>query len=145
MTVLFGTRYAPRNGKSDDVGSTSISDASLTRQEFAAECDINLIMARYLKTGVFPPGLPIGRYADFSDVGDYREALEILDVAREQFAGLPAKIRDEFGNDPAKFLEAVRNPENRERFAELGMLSEEATAAIKAKNVAKPPPKEEKA
>lgn len=106
------------------VDGLSCDDESRTKQEFKDECDINRIMARALRSGQFPPAVSVGRYGDFSEVGDYQEALARVEYAREQFAGLPAKTREKFGNDPARFLEAVPKM-SREEALELGLLKDE--------------------
>ena len=48
---------------------------SLARQSEKAYSDINVIMRKYVKTGVLPPQTREGFFADVSKVGDYREAL----------------------------------------------------------------------
>lgn len=90
-------------------------DKSLTRQSEAKDCDINVIVARFEKTGQLPL-FEEGFYADVSEVGDYRSALEKVEMAERAFMALPAKIREEYGNDPAVFLDAlVTDPQLRER------------------------------
>lgn len=95
---------------------------SLTRQSAAAECDINGILARFAKTGVFThvnPGQ--GIYVDVSKVGDYQSALASVARAEELFAALPAKVRKRFENDAAAFLDFCSKPENQAEGAELGL------------------------
>lgn len=98
----------------------------MTHQEFKDECDINQIMARSLRSGTFPPAVAVGRYGDFSEAGDFQEAQELLARSEGQFAGLPAKVRERFKNDPAQFLNWVERVENLDEAQELGLLSEEA-------------------
>lgn len=93
---------------------------SLTRQEFADECDINKLMAQYEKTGLFPlsvnPGEP--RYLDVSNVPDLMQAHDILQNATASFMSLPATTRRDFDNDPMKFIAFAENPENIEKMRE---------------------------
>jgi len=95
---------------------------SRTRQEFAAECDINTIMARYERTGVVshvaarPPA-----YLDLSDVPDLMGALAVLEAAGAAFDGLPAHIRREFDNDVPKFVAFAEDPANIDRLREWGL------------------------
>lgn len=93
---------------------------SLTRQEFAEECDINMLMAQYEKTGFLPANVnrTEPRYLDVSDVPDLPRALEILKDTTEAFMSLPATVRREFDNDPVKFIEFAENPENLEKMRE---------------------------
>lgn len=111
---------------------------SMTHQEFKDECDINRIMDRAMKTGVFPPSVDVGRYGDFSDVGDFQEANELLSRVREQFAGLPAKVRDKFENDASKFLAWIDSKDfNLEDAHDMGILKEESSSKIIASRAAK--------
>lgn len=92
---------------------------SLTRQEFAAECDINNLMAQYEKTGMLPAttaGEP--RYLDVSDVPDLMQAHAILAEATSAFMLLPATVRRDFDNDPVKFISFAENPENLDKMRE---------------------------
>lgn len=97
---------------------------SLTRSEFADECDINSIMARYEKTGVMPgqalPNQP-PMYLDLTEVPDYRSALEQVMEAQEAFMRLPAKARAEFDNDPAQFVQFAADPANIEQMRSWGL------------------------
>lgn len=87
---------------------------SLTRQEFAAECDINNLMAQFEKTGILPTHQNAGepRYLDVSDVPDLQLAHNILNDATTAFMSLPATVRRDFDNDPIKFINFAENPEN---------------------------------
>lgn len=99
---------------------------SLTRQEFAEDCDINAIMARYEKTGVVShvnQRQPL--YLDLSAVPDYHTAMIQLDAAEAAFMSLPAKVRREFDNDPGKFVAYAENPDNIARMREWGLAAPE--------------------
>lgn len=118
------------------IGAVDFRQAqSMTKQEHKAECDINNIMARYLNTGVFPDTVKVGRYGDFSEAPEFRDALHLIREAKEQFAGLPSKVRQRFRNNPEEFLEFVRDPKNLDEAKDLGLLSDEAVAREKAKVV----------
>lgn len=70
--------------------------------------DINSILRRYDATGMISHvarGVPT--YMDVSEVGDYRTAMEHLRATESFFMGLPAKVREKFGNDPVEFIDAV--------------------------------------
>lgn len=96
---------------------------SLTRQEFAEECDINHLMAKYEKTGLLPSHMNKAepRYLDVSDVPDLRTALDLLDQSTAAFMALPATVRREFDNDPVKFVEFAQDPENIEQLRTWGL------------------------
>lgn len=87
-----------------------------TRQEFADECDINVLLAQYEKTGVlshFNQGQP--DYFDATSVPDLQESLDIVRRAEQAFMTLPAKVRAEFENDPLKFVAFAEKPDNLEQ------------------------------
>jgi phage internal scaffolding protein len=99
-------------------------EPSLTKQSFSDECDINVIMARYEKTGVLSSENPISpSYGDFTDVVDYDESLRIVMDADEAFMSLPAKVRARFQNDPSEVIEFVRDPANRSEAVALGLIA----------------------
>lgn len=96
---------------------------SMTRQEFADECDVNMLMARYEKTGVFPfpDGNASPRYLDLSDIPDFQTAMQVMIDANAAFMSLPATVRREFDNDPAKFVDYASDPEHLEQLREWGL------------------------
>lgn len=122
--MKFYTAYDPP----PEVGVDCSVEPDLTKQEFKDECDINVIMARYIRTGVLPPGIGVGMYGDFSDIGSYQEALQIIERASEQFAAQPSGVRDRFNHSPEAFLEFVMNPDNRAEAQKLGLLKDEKPA-----------------
>lgn len=87
---------------------------SLTRQEFADECDINLLMAQYEKTGIIPSSMNnnVPQYLDVSDVPDLMHANNVLIEATAAFMALPANVRREFDNDAIQFVKFAQDPEN---------------------------------
>lgn len=104
------------------VVETENKEPSRTLQEFADECDINAIMARYEKTGVvnhYNTKQP--RYLDLTDVPDFQASLNLLRVADEAFASLPANVRKTFDNDPAKFVEFAQDEKNLDQMREWGL------------------------
>lgn len=102
-------------------------EPSLTKQSFAADADINNIMARYAQTGylVDPLSVPVRRpsFGDFSSVPDFHEAQEVLAKSYEHFDSLPAVVRDRFENDPVKLLDFLSDESNRDEAVRLGIVS----------------------
>lgn len=118
-TIPFKTRY--ENHDESDYGIT-FSEPSLTQQQFKDETDINNIVNGMARNGVMPQymaGTPI--YGDFTDAGDYQEALNLVMHAREQFDALPSGVREKFMNDPARFYEFANNPKNEEALVDMGL------------------------
>jgi len=114
-----------------------------TKQSFRDECDINIIMSRYLKTGIIDfVSKHSPQYLDL-DGQDFTEAMLIVAEAKSLFQDLPSAIRTEFENDPAKFLDFVHDPENLPRMEEMGLLKPGAklgTPPIPAASAAQPTP-----
>lgn len=95
---------------------------SMTRQEFAEECDINTIMAKYEAGGAIShvnKAEPM--FVDWTQVPDLREGLDIFRGASEAFYSLPAKVRRDFDNDPAEFVKFAQDPANLEKMREYGL------------------------
>lgn len=93
-----------------------------TRQEFADECDINVLLASYEKTGVLNHyNATRPDYLDVSEVPDLQSALEIVEKARTAFMTLPAKVRAEFENDPVKWMDYAQDPANLEQMRLWGL------------------------
>lgn len=97
-------------------------ESSKTRQEFMDDCDVNVLMDRFEKTGMIPNGNPAApRYLDVSDVPDLRQSLQILSEAEDAFMSLPAKVRGTFDNDPLKFIEFAQDPKNLDELRSMGL------------------------
>lgn len=95
---------------------------SMTKQSHKDECDVNIIVARFLKTGVLPENGREPRYGDVSSM-DFQEAMLIVADARSAFEALPALVRERFKNDPADMLRFCEDPANRAEAASLGLMS----------------------
>ncbi|UDN67776.1 internal scaffolding protein [robinz microvirus RP_115] len=98
-------------------------EPSRTRQEFADECDINVLMRKFEATGIVShvdSRTPM--YLDVSDgVLPLAEALDVVRAADAAFMSLPARVRAEFDNDPVSFVEYAGDPANLERMREWGL------------------------
>ncbi|WNK13774.1 MAG: internal scaffolding protein [Microvirus sp.] len=106
----------------------SFPEQGITKQEFKNECDINIIMKQFERTGVITHmnnnGAP--RYLEVGGT-DFQDAMQTVAAARETFDGLPSKIRDRFDNSPQKFLDFFQDPKNAQEGVELGLLEPPAT------------------
>lgn len=112
---------------------------SMARAEFAAECDINTIMARYEKTGQLPVNGREPVYLDsFAVPGDLMGTLAALEQATEGFMTLPASIRRNFENDPRRFVAFVEDRSNLPQLREWG-LAAPAAPAVPSSPAAPPP------
>lgn len=107
----------------EHVGIEYVNDEpSMTRQEFAAECDINVLMAHYEKNAVLPPqNRREPQYFDASEVPDFREALDIAREAHDAFMRVPAIVRKELDNDVYRFVEYCQDEKNAENLRKWGL------------------------
>lgn len=132
----------------------STTGPSLTKQSHMKECDINLIMAKWEKTGILEHrNTHEGSYGDFTSApGDYQESLNAVLDAETMFSELPSKIRRRFGNDPGQFLDFVQDPDNADEMVSLGLsdgpskdevLEDPPTPPKPAKTAPTPPPEPE--
>lgn len=97
-------------------------EESRTHQEFKEECDINTIIDRF---GIGENPIEAQKWvtnADISDApDDYMSVMNQLNEARDQFMSLPAKVRSQFDNDPARFVSFVSDPNNGEEMVRMGL------------------------
>lgn len=105
--------------------STAISfkDApSKTQQHFQDECDITRIMQRFADTGLITHAAKSAARYGYASSQTFTEAMQTVATAKEEFAQLPSELRAKFNNDPAQFLDAAADPDQRDTFVELGLL-----------------------
>lgn len=121
---VYRTAYGPK------LSLQSINTLpSRTKQAHKAECDINQIMARYLRTGVIDAQQRHApRYADCTGL-EFQAMQNQLIATKNMFNELPAQLRDRFDNDPAAFLTFVQDAKNLEEARELGLLKPKASEA----------------
>lgn len=108
-----------------ELSSIGVFGESKAIQSAREDCDINVLVARFgITDGAIPPAVADPRfYGDFSDVVDFRDALDRTRAAQEHFDALPASIRERFLNDPLRLYEFVSQESNADEAVELGLLS----------------------
>lgn len=111
--------FEPHNEKGLDCSK----DPKIVEASHAEDCDINVLLARYEKTGQFPetPANIDQAFGDFSNIPDLQGVMEAAQQAEEAFMELPAKVRAKFDHDPAKLWDYLHNPENMEESYKLGL------------------------
>lgn len=98
------------------------NDPSRTKQSFSNECNVNIIMKKYSKTGLVAHiAKHQGSYGDLTNSADYHQSMNSLLEADSAFASLPSEIRNEFHNNPAEFLDFAQDPENSHKLIEMGL------------------------
>lgn len=116
------SRLAAFKDRNPRAGAINFRDEiSKTTQE-GADLDINTIIAKYRRTGVLPVTRAEALYGDFSQVEDYLHAQNLYLHAQQQFDALPARLRSQLQNDPARFLDWIQKEENREEAEKLGLI-----------------------
>ncbi|AXL14469.1 internal scaffolding protein [Microviridae sp.] len=99
------------------------NDDLKTEQAHKAEVDINNIVRRHgvdmiQKTAMLQT--PEYQMDDISG-NDFQEAMLKVTKAQQTFDQLPSKIRKEFDNNPAVFMDFVHNPDNQDAMIDLGL------------------------
>ncbi len=92
-----------------------------TRQSMRDECDINLIMAKYAKSGFIDHLSRHGESYGFASGVSFHDAMNVVTKADSMFADLPAEARTRFHGDPAEFLDFVQDESNFDEMVELGL------------------------
>ncbi len=114
MAIKIRSAYSPHERVTTSTGESS------AKQQFAAECDINNIMAKYQTQGVLEHiAKNEGNYG-FATSLDFRQGLEVVEEANDMFAELPSSTRKKFNNSPEEFLDWVQDPANAETLDEMG-------------------------
>lgn len=117
--------YTPYDNPPPQIGQFN-TEPSMTQQQFADECDINQILAKFIKTGFLDTVGP-GFYDDVSDSLDYQMALDLVAQANDKFSDLTADLRKYFDNDPRRFMDFVHDPNNRDEAIKIGLIPAETT------------------
>lgn len=116
VSVLIRSAFSPRERV-----RISFVGPGRTQQSAKDECDVNLIVKRFISTGVLPEGTFKSPY--FGDVTglDFRAMMDVIAEANVAFAAQPAEIRRRFANDPQEFVDFCTNPENSEELVKMGL------------------------
>jgi phage internal scaffolding protein len=122
-TVFLRTQYNYDHNAASNASGLVCEEPTRAQQHHKDECDINVILERFGKTGQVPVNAISGTYGDFSGVHDYHTALNALIASETEFAALPAQIRNRFDNEPAKLIEFLDDPKNQTEARELGLVN----------------------
>lgn len=84
-------------------------ESSMTKQEFKDQCDVNLLVAAFMRTGdASLLEKARGSYLDMTAIpASYQDALNLVIEARNTFDLLPAAVRAQYNNDVQTFLDAA--------------------------------------
>lgn len=111
------------NKKRKRVSISFKDEKKITQDYYKDECDLNKVFKRYRDINAVSQMYDASgmQYGDFTQVTDYREALERIKEAEEVFYQMPAKAREVFGSI-AGFLDAFNSEAHRPILTELGFL-----------------------
>ena len=119
-------KYCQRPGRTNKDGSPCYT----TEQAHKDICDINKIIARFDRDGVITHVKDFeGNFGNMTG-GDFQDAMNMIAKAKNLFNQLPAKIREEFDNNPAKLLSFMEDPSNRDKAIEMGIIDEMTPAHL---------------
>jgi phage internal scaffolding protein len=121
-TTFLRTQYNYDHDAASNASGLVCEEPTRAQQHHKDECDINVILERFGKTGQVPVNAISGTYGDFSGVHDYHTALNAIIASENEFAALPAQLRSRFDNQPAKLIEFLDNPQNKSEAETLGLI-----------------------
>lgn len=118
---MISTKIITRRSNGSIRIQTKNDAVSKTDQSFKEDCDVNLILKRFMKTGQQLPPIT-GIYADVSEVPNLDTALTQLNQAQNAFDSLPSDVRRRFGNSPVELVNFLKNPDHYDEGVKLGLL-----------------------
>lgn len=131
MVIAAAYDYELFAERSDESALACPAGSSLTKQSFAEEVDMNTIIRRFGLSGELPTGVRMPEYGDYSNVVDFKSAMDAQAIAHEAFDAMPAAVRSRFDNDPGKFVAFCLDKENMVEARKLGLVpATEAAAAL---------------
>jgi phage internal scaffolding protein len=102
----------------------------LTEQNHKDETDINNIVRKYNKTGLIDHLNQFEKqYGDMTGY-DYQDAMNTVAAANTMFEGLPSAIRNQFDNDPAKFINFVDDEANADKLVKMGLAKPKVSTPV---------------
>lgn len=87
-------------------------EVSLTKQAFAAECDINNIVEKFQRTGQMPVTNNLEARYEHVPVLDLKDSLDLVFAARKEFNELPDEVKTSFGHDEDNYYNFLSNPDH---------------------------------
>jgi len=129
-SIFLRTAYNYDTNAASNASGLVCEEPTRAQQHHKDECDINVILERFGKTGQVPVNAISGTYGDFSGVHDYHTALNTLIAAESEFEALPANIRKQFANEPARLIDFLNDPANKDQAIELGLVNRPITSSF---------------
>lgn len=109
----------------DPITGELVKEPSMTKQSHKDECDINIIVRRFLAgeeiTHVNRAAAQ-GLYTDLPDSIDLQASLELVRQAEAGFMALPAHVRAQFDNSPLLFVDHVNRAQAGDQAAQANLV-----------------------
>jgi len=99
----------------------TFTEPTVTKQEMREETNINLIMAKFQRTGMVSHLNEHQAQYSFATGDDFLASMLIINKAQDMFDELPSSVRKRFANSPHDFLEFVQNPDNADDLVNMGL------------------------
>lgn len=108
--MKFTTPFNRTQKSIRDCNVVEFKSPSKVKQSLAYATDINQIYEQYVRTGRLPLNGQQPIYDEnFVKYDSLIDAQKVIGQASEYFAGLPAKIKNQYGNSLEKFVLALNN------------------------------------
>jgi len=90
-------------------------------QSHKQEADINNIVKKHgLDLIAKTAAMQTFKY-DENPSNDFQEVMQAVITAEKSFSSIPSEIRKEFDNNPAKFMDFIYNPDNKQKMIDMGL------------------------
>lgn len=93
----------------------------ITKQANKDECDVNLILAKYQKTGIITHRQQFEPQYDDATGVDFQTAMNLVKSSEAMFNELPSSVRRQFRDSPIEFMNFVNDPANQDAMIEMGL------------------------
>lgn len=135
VRTRFKCNYQPSSSKM----ALHCTDPTRAHQHLKDECDLNKIIKKHRSNGTLRELLKQdpAMYQDCSTVMEFREAMDVINLANYQFESLDAEVRKRFANDPANFLAFASDASNAEEMVRMGLMKPEAVKRVSDEKEAK--------
>lgn len=110
MKKTFTTAFNRTEKSVRDVSTVEFTKPSKVKQSLSYAVDINTIYDNFCKTGKLPLNGQKPLYDEnFVQYDSLIEAQKLVDQATQYFVGLPANIKNQYGNSLERFVKALNN------------------------------------
>ena len=93
----------------------------MTEQQHKEEVDINNIVKKHGVDLIAQTQALVQLKFDDNPDNDFSEMMNMMIKAQDSFDSLPSQLRNHFKNDPAAFMDFVRDDKNTEQLIEWGL------------------------